>query len=43
MTRRRDPSPIVTDAGWSSRTKLIIAFMLIDVVAIAAVVYVLTR
>ena len=37
------PSPIVRSAGWSNRTKLIAAFVAIDVIAIAAVVWFVAR
>jgi len=38
-----EPTPIVRRAGWSGRTKLLVAFMAIDALAVAVVLIVLTR
>ncbi len=38
-----EPTPIVQRAGWSGRTKLLVAFMAIDALAVAVVLIVLTR
>jgi hypothetical protein len=33
-------SPIVRRAGWSGRTKMLLAFMVVDLVAVATLIYV---
>lgn len=38
-----EPTPIVQRAGWSGRTKLLVAFMAFDALAVAVVLIVLTR
>lgn len=37
------PQAIVTKAGWSGRTKMLLAFMAVDAVAVAVIVWLLTR
>jgi len=40
---REHPSPIVTQAGWSKRTKLLVGFIALDAIVAAVVIVLLTR
>ena len=37
------PKPIVERAGWSNRTKLLVGFMALDVVAVAVIIWLVAR
>ena len=37
------PSPIVTRAGWSQRTKLLVGFLAIDAVVVTAIIWFVVR